>query len=528
MQRLSYSVVIPTRNRQKTAIFAIESVLRADYPFVQVVVADNSDTDTLYQDIKNRDWHNRITYVKTSSVLSMRANWELGLEAVTGEIISVIGDDDAIMPDAFLVANLAFSKVPIDVLHSSQAIYKWDSYPFKPRRQYLSFSLGDNLTQVKDPKSLLRAAYKYSFFPGTGPGLYYGFVKKEYLDNLKSSRGSYIVDLVPDFDSGYCTLMYANSYATSARPLFIQGHSGFSNSGSMRYASAISKNRDIFVDESGLDESATLNEDLAKIKSVNAEIVSAQLRFLPEARRALADDSLELNKEAAWDYLAEGIRGGYDKVQYLVSIQALLELGHRWGVSEAKLEITGAAGTTKGLPYEQGFFYRDKKNSKKTTGSEGSKSGDGYSNMVINGRVAKFKNILDAVDFVQSVFPSLLASPGLVEECLAVNARKSEVLLTKGQEFLDKNMYEEAIEVIESVLTEDSTNQSAYLLLEQAFLSKGSQTELCRLYEDWFSIHPNQLLLAKLLKLYKTMGFENLADDMTSGLLLTGVNQLKS
>jgi hypothetical protein len=50
----------------------------------------------------------KINYSKTPRVLSMRDNWERGVELSSGEYLSIIGDDDAVLPDAFLRANIIF------------------------------------------------------------------------------------------------------------------------------------------------------------------------------------------------------------------------------------------------------------------------------------------------------------------------------------------------------------------------------------------------------------------------------------
>lgn len=105
MEKFTQSLIIPTRNRSETALAAIKSALNANYSKLQIVVSDNSDNDILYKELKSRDWLGKLTYHKTETCLSMRGNWERGLDLSTGDLVSVIGDDDAVMPDAFLNAN---------------------------------------------------------------------------------------------------------------------------------------------------------------------------------------------------------------------------------------------------------------------------------------------------------------------------------------------------------------------------------------------------------------------------------------
>ena len=86
MEKISQSLIIPTRNRSETALAAIASALDAPYPNLQIVVSDNSDDDLLYKELKSRDWLGNLTYHKTESVLSMRDNWERGLDTLAARV----------------------------------------------------------------------------------------------------------------------------------------------------------------------------------------------------------------------------------------------------------------------------------------------------------------------------------------------------------------------------------------------------------------------------------------------------------
>jgi len=86
-----YSLIIPTRNRQSTAIFAIISALGVRFDNFEVIVSDNSDDDSLYTFLRDQDLIGQIRYHKTERVLSMTENWERGIELSTGDVLSVIG-----------------------------------------------------------------------------------------------------------------------------------------------------------------------------------------------------------------------------------------------------------------------------------------------------------------------------------------------------------------------------------------------------------------------------------------------------
>jgi len=344
MEKLNQSIIIPTRNRHETALFAIESALQATYQHLQIVVTDNSDDELLYMELKKRDWLNKVTYHKTEKCLSMRDNWERGLDLSTGELISVIGDDDAVMPEAFTIANFAFNKLDIDALHSDTAIYKWESYPFRGRRQFLSIPLAEDFKFIKDPKSILRQAMQNDVQLGTGPGLYYGFLSREFLNKLKAKRGRWIVDPIPDFDSGYAVLMYAKSYVECMRPLFVQGHSGKSNSAAFRFASLQTKNMEIFTREVGATNDQIISSELETMKGIGATIFSCQLRILDEVREVLNDQSLDFNRIKVWNYLVESMQGTYDSVELIASMGTLESIADAWKIPKEERKAMKLGG----------------------------------------------------------------------------------------------------------------------------------------------------------------------------------------
>ncbi len=281
MSNLTFTLIIPTRNRQRTAIHAIQSAINCRDPNLQIVVSDNSDTDYLRHQVRRMGWMDRVKYLKTDGVLSMRDNWEFALDHAEGEYISVIGDDDAVMPDCFTWARQQLDHQNVVSLRGNYAVYKWNDYPFPGRRQYLEVSFGNRLSRQSNPRQTLRDALSRKQRIGVGPGLYYGFVKREFLKELKRRRGRWLVDPVPDFDSGYGVLMYADSFAMAERNVFVSGHSSASNSGSMRYSVAQNQSINQFAKEAGLLTETLMLEDEPRLRGNRAVIVSAQLRLLP-------------------------------------------------------------------------------------------------------------------------------------------------------------------------------------------------------------------------------------------------------
>ena len=100
---MKFSIIIPTKNRQTTAIQAIHSCLLSSHEDIEIVVTDVSDTDCLRKDIQGLN-DPRVQYFHHTNPLSMKENWEYGVSKTSGDYITIIGDDDALMPDGLALA----------------------------------------------------------------------------------------------------------------------------------------------------------------------------------------------------------------------------------------------------------------------------------------------------------------------------------------------------------------------------------------------------------------------------------------
>ena len=101
---MKFTLIIPTKNRRETAIKAVKSGTMSRYDDIEIIVTDGSDDDSLGKEIKKLE-DPRIKYFHHTKSLSMKNNWEFGVSKATGDYVSVIGDDDALMPDGFLLAS---------------------------------------------------------------------------------------------------------------------------------------------------------------------------------------------------------------------------------------------------------------------------------------------------------------------------------------------------------------------------------------------------------------------------------------
>ena len=105
---MKFTLIIPTKNRQKTAIKAVKSGVLSNYKNLEIIVSDVSDDDSLRYKVKELS-DSRIRYHYHSESLSMKNNWEFAVSQATGDYVTIIGDDDALMPDGFSFAAIIIS-----------------------------------------------------------------------------------------------------------------------------------------------------------------------------------------------------------------------------------------------------------------------------------------------------------------------------------------------------------------------------------------------------------------------------------
>lgn len=488
----SYSLIIPTRNRQRTAMYAIESALNCNYEKLQIVVPDNSDTDDLYHQLKDRGWLEKITYHKNEKILSMRDNWEKGIDLATGDILSVIGDDDAIMPDAYIYANVLFSRHSIDVLHSESAIYKWDCYPLHGRRHYIRTKLREAVRIINNPRDILRGVINHEYHVGTGPGLYYGFVRKTFLEELKKKRGRWLVDHVPDFDSGYATLMYSESFAIITRPLFVQGHSGKSNSGGMRVTAKKLDTYSKYHEDLNDKEQSLWLEKLNSIQSNIAAIVSAQHRIINEIRAVLKDKKAEINRPKAWKEIADGFKTDYDSLGLLTSSASLKKLADDWktGIPPEQLSFQYPSQNKLSLLFEQGPKHIAKTQNRPAEKTAQTEKNEKHPELLINGQKANVRHIIDAIGLLQSIFTSPInaADKTLKEYAQARLYSQHQKMLEEVLTAIESGNHSIAEAILTSVLSEDSNNTDALKLMAINFEKTGNIEECPPLYARAFSL----------------------------------------
>ena len=91
-----FSIVIPTYNREDLVGYTIQSVLKQTFGDFEIIVCDNCSTDDTAKVVRQ---HNdaRVKYVKPPRHMVIADNWEFARSHASGDLIIMLGDDDALL-----------------------------------------------------------------------------------------------------------------------------------------------------------------------------------------------------------------------------------------------------------------------------------------------------------------------------------------------------------------------------------------------------------------------------------------------
>lgn len=142
------SIIMPTYNRERFILSAVESVFRQEYRPIELVIADDGSTDDTAEKVSNwfksvsPDPSFRLVYTrKPNGGASSARNW--GVRHSTGEYILYLDSDDYLLPGAIaravtILADSEFPYVYFRVQVSDEKLQPKESYLGQP------FSRNDN------------------------------------------------------------------------------------------------------------------------------------------------------------------------------------------------------------------------------------------------------------------------------------------------------------------------------------------------------------------------------------------------
>ncbi len=232
---IKYSIVIPTRNRAEYLYYAIRSVLDSTRTDIELVVSNNFSSDETARILSEIN-DCRLRVISPSLSLPMAAHYEFAISQARGEWISILGDDDAVMPYIFERLDRYIERHPlVDIISSVRAYYFWKGCEDFYKNIVVSYSSNPTY-QVRSTKKDLYAVLKGYRSCFDMPQIYTtSTIKRSLYEEIKlRSGGCFYHSIIPDMYSVVALSLARDKYLRVDEPLFWVGTSNKSMSRSDR------------------------------------------------------------------------------------------------------------------------------------------------------------------------------------------------------------------------------------------------------------------------------------------------------
>ncbi len=231
-ERPVISVVIPTRNRPDTLRACLKSLTHHKSPHIEIVVQDNcSGPETHEIVVAAQQQDARITYWRAPYPTSQRHNFELGLEAATGDNFTIIGDDDGFCLGSLDWLAKHLKEEPVDAVRWRLIHYVWPSLSLDGEgfiRVYPSQFYGG--WRYADPQAINEKTINASN-AGSWENIlvYHGMISRKLYDRIRTkTEGIFFHYPLPDIYAHNLLSFHCDRYLDIGNPVSIYGTSGHS------------------------------------------------------------------------------------------------------------------------------------------------------------------------------------------------------------------------------------------------------------------------------------------------------------
>lgn len=230
MKSLKYQVVIPTvGGRESYLLWTIRTCIEQDYPNIEILVSNNGGSTGVRDLVSNLN-DPRIRYIQTDRFLPMAEHWDFAIARADGDVLTIIGDDDALMPGAISTVNRIFEQNPVvECVTHYPGQYYWPDFHDPSFQNKYHLELGSGLVSLIDTKPILKKVSEFREWYGRLPFLYHGFVKREVLTRIVEACGLIFKRTSPDIYSDLALAVVMDKYARFEGCLTFGGQGAKSN-----------------------------------------------------------------------------------------------------------------------------------------------------------------------------------------------------------------------------------------------------------------------------------------------------------
>ncbi|MFY7697183.1 MAG: glycosyltransferase family A protein [Cyanobium sp.] len=235
-------VVIPTGGRVETIGSTLLSCAQQDYERLVVWVCDNSfaeETEAIVNSFSDR----RFKLIRPPHRLCMAENWEFALSNITSGYVTIIGDDDCLMPDCLSTVSQLIKQYPTTpVINHLPGNYFWPNYPDAYLANKLQLRDLDFEIQLREARPILARVSSFTEWYGHLPFLYHGFINAEHITKIKTLADTPFFNFcAPDIYSDIVLALHTEQFLVVNSPLTLGGQSAKSNGANYAAKNSIAK-----------------------------------------------------------------------------------------------------------------------------------------------------------------------------------------------------------------------------------------------------------------------------------------------
>jgi glycosyltransferase involved in cell wall biosynthesis len=228
VDRPLFSVVIPTRQRAETLRACLETCLAQDFDDYEILVVDNASTPET-RSVVVAAGSDRVRYLRSDRLLAMSANWELAVSEARGEYVTVVGDDDALMPYALReLARLIAEHDRPGAVRWSRGVWTWPTIAVQEDANCLFVPMTRSVEWLHT-RDVIAEVIAFRVSSDRLPMIYNSVIRRDVIDQLRDSCDAVFPTIYPDIYSGFALGTVAGRYLSTDVPMGIAGLGGRSN-----------------------------------------------------------------------------------------------------------------------------------------------------------------------------------------------------------------------------------------------------------------------------------------------------------
>jgi glycosyltransferase involved in cell wall biosynthesis len=278
MNRPLVSIVIPTRDRPAFIEAGISAYLGLCALGVEVIISDNSTSNTNVLRNVEACLNTPIKYVRAPNSMGMVQHWNFAFEACSGEYIGFFTDKTFPLQREWqkLIDSVLIQSSNTDIINwTSDDYYPKDMFQFFGVGHYLSRSKNTWLQKAYEPKhELFRRLNTKQHRDDMGSSDYargkicFGLYHRRICEHIKKGSGQLFHPYSPDYTSMSLALSVAKDAVEVDSALVIQVNTNISNGGRIQFSNVAAKEYQSSVAEIGSDSNLPINGLYSSLSNV--------------------------------------------------------------------------------------------------------------------------------------------------------------------------------------------------------------------------------------------------------------------